>query len=87
MKKLLLLFIAFMPFIPVFAENDGKGDAKIEINIQADKDGNIQITGLSRKELKKIEKEVNDALKDVSITINDGKQKKNVHLKAEIKID
>ena len=86
MKKILLILLALMPFA-CFAGNDDKKDEKIDIHINTDKNGKIIISGLKGKDLKKLEKKVNNALKDVEINIGDGNEKHTIHFKAELNIE
>jgi hypothetical protein len=86
MKKILILLIALLP-LAAFAGNDDKKDEKINIHINTDKNGKVVISGLKGKDLKKLEKEINKALKDVNITVNDGKQDHTIHFKAELNIE
>jgi ribosomal protein S3 len=86
MKKILVLFIALLPFA-VFAGNTDKKDAKIDIHINTGKDGKIVISGLKGKDLKKLQAEINKALKDVEINVTDGDKKHTIHFKAELNID
>lgn len=86
MKKLIIIAtVALMPFATFAA--DGKKTKSVDIHITTDKNGNVEITGLDNTELKKLEKELNKALKNVNIKIDDGKEKHQVHFKAELKID
>jgi hypothetical protein len=91
MKKVLIISIALLP-LALFAGNAEKEKNKkgIDIRISSDKDGKLQkfeITGLDGNEMKQLEKDINEALKDVSIKIDDGKEKHEIHFKAELKID
>lgn len=85
MKKLLIILIALLP-LATFAGNGNK-DEKVNIKIQTDKNGKIVVSGLKGKELKKLEKKINTALKDVTLNVNDGKEKHTIHFKAEINIE
>ena len=77
--------IALLP-LATFADNGSK-DEKIDIHINTNKNGKIVVTGLKGKDLKKLENKINDALKDVTINIGDGKDKHTIHFKAEINIE
>jgi len=85
MKKILVILIALLP-LATFAGNGGK-DEKVDIHINTDKNGKIVVTGLKGKDLKKLEKNINEALKDVTINIGDGKDKHTIHFKAELNIE
>ncbi len=85
MKKLIII-LAFLLPLATFAGNGGK-DEKQSIQINTDKDGKIVVTGLKGKDLKKLEKDVNSLLKDVTINVTDGKEKCTIHFKAEINIE
>ena len=88
MKKILIILIALLP-LASFAGNDDKKDEKINIHINTDKNGKVVITGLKDKDLKKLEREINKALKDVEINVTDGddKKKHTIHFKAELNIE
>ena len=87
MKKILIILIALLP-LAAFAGGDDKKDEKINIHINTDKNGRVLITGLKGKDLKKLEKEINKALKDVEINItDDGDKNHTIHFKAELNID
>jgi len=85
MKKILILLIALLP-LATFAGNGSK-DEKVDIHINTGKDGKIVVTGLKGKDLKKLEKKINEALKDVTINLGDGSDKHTIHFKAEINIE
>jgi hypothetical protein len=88
MKKILILLIALLPLAAVAGGDDkDKKDEKIDIRINTDKNGKVVVTGLKGKDLKKLEKEINNALKDVNITVNDGKKDHTIHFKAELNIE
>jgi len=83
MKKLIILLIAALP-LTAFA---GKGDKeKIDVRITTDKAGKVHVSCLN-KNLKPLEKEINEALKDVTVNINDKKEKHQIHFKAELNIE
>lgn len=85
MKKILIILISLLPFA-AFAGDGGK-DQKLDINIHTDKNGKIVVTGLKGKELKKLQKDINAALKDITVDVTDDKGKHTIHFKAEINID
>jgi hypothetical protein len=87
MKKILIILIALLPFAAFAGGDDNKKDARIDIHINTGKDGKVVISGLKGKDLKKLEKKINEALKDVNITVTDGDQKHTIHFKAELNID
>ena len=86
MKNLLIILIALLP-LGAFAGNDDKKDEKINIRINTDKNGKVVIGGLKGKDLKKLEKEINKALKNVEINVSDGKENHTIHFKAELNIE
>ena len=86
MKNILIILIALLP-LAALAGGDNKKDERIDIHINAGKDGNVVITGLKPKDLKKLQKEINKALKDVEIDVTDGKEKHTIHFKAELNIE
>jgi len=86
MKTILIMLIALLP-LAALAGNGDKKDQKIDIRINTGKDGKIVVSGLKGKDLKKLEKEINNALKDVQINVQDGQEKHTIHFKAELNID
>jgi ribosomal protein S3 len=86
MKKILIMLIALLP-LATFAGNGDEKNEKINIHINTDKNGRVSITGLKGKDLKKLEKEINKALKDVEINVNDGEKNHTIHFKAELNIE
>lgn len=89
MKKLIILLIAALPLAVLAGGGDkdnGKTE-KININIHTNKNGGIEITGLNDKDLKELQTKINSALKDVNVTIGDGKEKHKLHFKAQLNID
>ena len=85
MKRILIILISLLP-LATFA-GDGQKDQKLDISIHTDKTGKIIVTGLKGKELKKLQKDINAALKDIDVEITDGGKKHTIHFKAEINID
>jgi hypothetical protein len=91
MKKMLLLFIVLAPAW-TFAGNGGdkktgKNHKEINIRIQSGKDGSIEITGLDKSDMKDLERDLNKALKHITVKFDDGKEKHELHFNADIKID
>ena len=88
MKTLLIILIALLP-LATFAGNGDKKNDNLNININIDKNNKVCITGLKGKDLKKLEKEINNALKHVEINVTDdqGKEKHTIHFKAELNIE
>ena len=86
MRQILILIIALLP-LATFAGGTEKDKKGINIRITTDKNGQVEITGLKDKDLKKLAKEINSALKNVTIKVDDGKEKHEIHFKAELKID
>jgi ribosomal protein S3 len=84
--KNLLIILSFLLPLAAFAGGGSKNE-KIDIQINTDKKGKVTITGLKGKDLKKLEKKINEALKDVTINFDDGKENHVVHLKADINIE
>lgn len=89
MKRLIGLCIiaALLPLATFAGQGKTEKDEKIEIRITTDKNGKVEISGLNNKSLKKLEKDINTALKDVTIKVDDGKEKHEIHFKAELKLD
>ena len=88
MKTLLIILIALLPLALLAGNGDEKND-KVNIHINIDKNKGVSITGLKDKDLKKLEKDINKALKNVEINITDGdgKEKHTIHFKAELNIE
>jgi len=88
MKKILIILIALLP-LATFAGNGDEKNDKVNIHINIDKNKGVSITGLKDKDLKKLEKDINKALKNVEINITDedGKEKHTIHFKAELNIE
>ncbi|MDB5283454.1 MAG: hypothetical protein JWO06_2529 [Bacteroidota bacterium] len=86
MKNIIIALFALMPLLSI-AQNPEKenGKRKTDISINTDKNGNVEITGISKRELRKIKKEVNKVLKKIDIKTDGGKEKHHLHLKAELK--
>jgi len=83
-SKILILLIALLP-LSTFATNGEKEKTKkIDVHITLDKKGQAEISGLTG-ELKELQDEINEALEDVTINVNGGKKKHDIHIKAEIK--
>ncbi len=90
MKKILIFLIALLPLAAFAGKGDkDKKDEKIDIRINTDKNGKVVISGLKGKDLKRLEKDINNALKDVEINVTDdnGKEKHTIHFKAELNIE
>jgi hypothetical protein len=91
MQAIIMILIFILPAMAHAGTGNKPGgnekkSEKIDIRISTDKNGKVEITGLDNKELVKLEKEINKALKNVTIKIDDGKEKHEVHFEAEIKI-
>ena len=82
--KIFILLIALLPLSTFAGNGDKEKNKKINIHITLDKKGQLEITGLSG-DLKKLQDEINKALEDVTIKLDDGKKKHDIHIKAEIK--
>lgn len=87
MKKFIIILIAALPLANYAGTGDKDKTKKINISVHTGKDGKVEISGLTGKDLKELEKNINNALKDVNINIGDGKEKHQLHFKAELKID
>ena len=87
MKKILLVLIALVPLATFAGNGDGKKEQKVDIQINSGKHGKIVVTGLKGKDLETLQKNINEALKDIDINISDGKEKHTIHFKAELNID
>ena len=85
MKKLIIILAFLLPLAGV--AGNGSKDEKLDIHISTNKNGKIVVSGLKGKELKKLENDINAALKDVTINVTDGKEKHTIHFKAEINIE
>ena len=83
-SKILLLLIALLPLSTFAANGDKEKTKKIDIHITLDKKGQVEISGLNG-DLKELQDEINKALEDVTIKLDDGKKKHDIHIKAEIK--
>jgi hypothetical protein len=57
---------------------------KLTSHITLDKKGQVKITGLNG-DLKELQDEINKTLEDVTIKLDDGKKKHDIHIKAELK--
>ncbi len=82
--KIFILLIALLPLSTFAGNGDKEKNKKINIHITLDKKGQLEITGLSG-DLKELQDEINKALEDVTIQLDDGKKKHDIHIKAEIK--
>ena len=82
--KIFILLIALLPLSTFAGNGDKEKNKKINIHITLDKKGQLEITGLSG-DLKELQDEINKALEDVTIKLDDGKKKHDIHIKAEIK--
>ena len=84
--KIFFLAVTLLPLF-VFAGNDDKEKEKkeIDIHIKFDKKGTVEVSGLD-SELKELQDNINKALENVTIKVDDGKKKHDIHIKAEIKI-
>ena len=83
-SKMLILLIALLPLSTFAANGDKEKTKKFDIHITLDKKGQVEINGLNG-ELKELQDEINKALENVTINVNDGKKKHDIHIKAEIK--
>ena len=82
--KIFIPLIALLPLSTFAGNGDKEKNKKINIHITLDKKGQLEITGLSG-DLKELQDEINKALEDVTIKLDDGKKKHDIHIKAEIK--
>ena len=83
--KILILLIALLP-LSTFAGVGERNKKKIDIHIVLDKKGKVEVSGLPN-DMKDLENDINKALKDVTIKVDDGNKKHDIHFKADIKID
>ncbi len=84
MKQILAItMIALLPIIG-FAGNGEKKKEKMDVKITLDKKGKVEVSGLTGG-LKELQDEINNALKDVKVEIKGNHQKRELHIKAEIK--
>lgn len=89
MKRVIIILIAALPLLaiagnPKQEKQDNKVDIKITTKAGDSSQLEIKVDG---KDLKKLEEELNKALKNVSIKIDDGTSKHEIHFKAEIKTE
>jgi ribosomal protein S3 len=89
MKKLIIILTALLPMALLAGDGDkgNKQAEKISINIHTGKNGVVELSGLNGKDLKALQTKINKALKDVDITISDGKENHKLHFTAELKMD
>jgi hypothetical protein len=86
MKKLLIPIIALLPLLSFAGNGDGdKKTKQIDIRITTDRNGKVKVKSVN-KNLQGLEKDLNEALENVTVKI-DGKEKHEIHFKAELKID
>ena len=86
MKQIIVIaFSAFLPAV-IFAGNGEKQKKEIDMKITLDKQGKIEVSGLTG-DLKELQHEINEALKDVNVEINGNHKKREVHIKASIKTE
>lgn len=84
MKQILtIIMIALLPIVS-FAGNGEKKKEKINVKITLDKKGKVEVSGLTG-DLKELQDEINNVLKDVNVEINGNHKKRELHIKAEIK--
>lgn len=83
-SRILILFMALFPLSTFAGNGDKQKNKKIDIHITLDKKGQVEITGLNG-DLKELQDEINKALEDVTIKLDDGKKKHDIHIKAELK--
>jgi hypothetical protein len=89
MKKLIVILIALLPLMTMAGNPKGeKKENKVDIKITTKngEGGQLEIK-IDGKDLKKLEEELNKALKNVSIKIDDGTSKHEIQFKAEIKTE
>ena len=83
-SRILILFMALFPLSTFAGNGDKQKNKKIDIHITLDKKGQVKITGLNGN-LKELQDEINKTLEDVTIKLDDGKKKHDIHIKAELK--
>jgi hypothetical protein len=83
-SRILILFMALFPLSTFAGNGDKQKNKKIDIHITLDKKGQVKITGLNG-DLKELQDEINKTLEDVTIKLDDGKKKHDIHIKAELK--
>ena len=83
-SRILILFMALFPLSTFAGNGDKQKNKKIDIHITLDKKGQVEITGLNG-DLKELQDEINKTLEDVTIKLDDGKKKHDIHIKAELK--
>jgi hypothetical protein len=80
-SKILILLIALLP-IATFAGAGDKKEKKLDVHITLDKKGKVEVN--LPVEMKELETDINNALKDVTVKVDDGK-KHDVHIKVKVK--
>jgi len=86
MKQIIIITLTALLPLFGFAGNDGKKTEKkeIDVHIKLDKKGNVEVSGLNG-DLKELQDEINKALENVTVDIDGGKKKHDIHIKATIK--
>lgn len=79
--KILILLIALLP-VATFAGNGDKNKNKVQVNITVDKTGKAKIE--LPADMQQLQTDLNNALKDVTINITDGKERKEVNVNLQI---
>lgn len=86
MKQIITIaLIALLPVIS-FAGNGEKKTEKIDVKVTLDKKGKVEVSGLTG-DLKELQEDINEALKDVNVQINGNHKKRELHIKATIKTE
>ena len=80
--KAILFLIALLPFGAI-AGNGEKKKEKIDVRITLDKKGKVEVSGLSG-DLKELQDDINEAMKNVNVKINGNKKDREVHIRVEI---
>ncbi len=81
--NIIILLLAVLPLFG-FAGNGDKDKKQVDIKITLDKKGKVEVSGLNG-DLKELEKQINEALENVTVKVDGGKKKHEIHIKAEIK--
>ncbi|MBP6732881.1 MAG: hypothetical protein KA149_12520 [Chitinophagales bacterium] len=80
--KTLILLMALLP-VAAFAGNNDKKSKDVNVTINLSKKGQVEIKGMDG-DLKELQDEINQALKNVTIKVDGGKQKHSIQIKAQI---
>lgn len=83
-KQIFFLAIALLPLFGFAGNGEKEKTKKIDVRITVDKKGTVEVSGLNG-DLKELQDEINKALENVTVKVDDGKKKHEVQIKATIK--